>query len=69
MGHLRTTVVVYCSATCRDDHLVALALDSPTCAAPGCDLDPAADVPFCDAHLDPVLGGTAPAGERAGHAA
>ncbi|MFI5101234.1 MAG: hypothetical protein ACHQE5_12100 [Actinomycetes bacterium] len=55
VGLLRTSVVVYCSAGCRDDHLAALALVSSTCAAPGCDLDVAADVPFCDEHLDPAV--------------
>ncbi len=54
LGLLRGTVVVYCSAGCRDDHLVALALASSTCAAPGCDVDAAADVPYCDEHLDPA---------------
>jgi len=70
VGHLHTTLVVYCSTACRDLHLVALALASPTCAAPGCDLDPAADLPFCDGHLDPAAESdpTAP-GHRSGHAA
>ncbi len=54
-GPVRGTIVVYCSAGCRDDHLAALALASPTCAAAGCDVDAAADVPFCDEHLDPAV--------------
>jgi len=57
-GLLRTSMLVYCCAGCRDEHLAALALVSATCSAPGCDLDAAADVPFCDEHLDPsVLSG------------
>jgi hypothetical protein len=55
-GLLRTAVLVYCSAACCDDHVVAVALDSATCAVTGCDLGPAADVPFCDQHLDPAVG-------------
>lgn len=54
-GVVRTTVVVYCSAGCRDEHVAALALASRLCAAPGCDLDAAADVPYCDEHLDPAV--------------
>jgi hypothetical protein len=53
-GAVRASIVVYCSAGCRDDHLAALALAGSTCIAPGCDLDAAADVPFCDEHLDPA---------------
>jgi hypothetical protein len=53
-GAVRATIVVHCSPGCRDDHLAALALAGPTCRAPGCDLDAAADVPFCDEHLDPT---------------
>jgi len=49
---LRGTIVSYCSTGCREDHLAALALAGSTCRAPGCDLDAAADVPYCDAHLD-----------------
>ena len=66
-GLLRTSVLVYCSAGCRDDHLAAVALASTRCAAPGCDLDVAGDVPFCDEHLDPwsVPGGGPRAGSRA----
>lgn len=56
-GVLNTAVLLYCSPACREDHLTALALGSTTCAAPGCDLDPAADVPFCDGHLDPAASG------------
>jgi hypothetical protein len=56
-GLVRAAVLVYCSPACRDDHLAAVALASDTCAAPGCDLDPAADVPFCDEHLDPAASG------------
>ncbi len=66
-GIVRAGIVVYCSAGCRDDHLAALALASATCATPGCDLDAAADVPFCDEHLDPAL--PAPAPDRGRHAA
>jgi hypothetical protein len=54
VGIVRTGVLVYCSAGCRDDHLAVMALASSTCAAAGCDTDAAADVPFCDEHLDPA---------------
>ncbi len=61
---LRGSVVTYCSIGCQEDHLAALALATPTCRTPGCDLDAAADVPYCDAHLDvavppPLRGGRA----------
>jgi hypothetical protein len=69
-GRLRETVVVYCSEACRQAHLVAVALASPTCAVTGCDLDPAADVPFCDGHLDPALErGSGPRGRSSAPAA
>lgn len=65
-GAVRTTIVVYCSAACRDDHVAALALAGSTCRAPGCDLDVAADVPYCDEHLDPAASTPAgPGGRRA----
>jgi hypothetical protein len=54
VGIVRTGVLVYCSAGCRDDHLAVMTLASSTCAAAGCDMDAAADVPFCDEHLDPA---------------
>jgi len=53
-GAVRASILVYCSPGCRDDHLAALALAGSTCGAAGCDLDAAADVPFCDEHLDPA---------------
>lgn len=64
-GAVRASIVVYCSPVCRDDHLAALALAGPTCRAPGCDLDAAADVPYCDEHLDPVTEPRRPGGRRA----
>ena len=54
---VRGSVVTYCSAGCREDHLAALALACTTCRAPGCDLDAAADLPYCDAHLDAAAAG------------
>jgi hypothetical protein len=64
-GAVRATIVVYCSQACRDDHLAALTLAGLTCRAPGCDLDAAADVPYCDEHLDPVNEPRRPRGSRA----
>jgi hypothetical protein len=62
---VRSTIVVYCSPACRDDHLAALALAASTCRAPGCDLDAAADMPYCDEHLDPAAAPPRPGGRRA----
>ncbi len=53
-GVVRSAELLYCSAGCRDDHLALVALDGRTCEAAGCDRDRAADVPFCDEHLDPA---------------
>jgi len=64
-GAVRSTIVVYCSRGCRDDHVAALALAASTCRAPGCDLDAAADVPYCDEHLDPASAPSRPRGSRA----
>jgi hypothetical protein len=63
-GVVRSTIVVHCSPGCRDDHLAALALAASTCRAPGCDLDAAADVPYCDEHLDPAVTPMRPGGRR-----
>jgi hypothetical protein len=47
----RAVVFAYCSAACREEHLVAVELAAVRCAAPGCDRDAVGDLPVCAAHL------------------